>query len=248
MADREYYGIDAPGAVGAMGILGAVCVACALLPNSMHGASIAHKFLPTGIGALAGAAWMLVSSLWIKKRVMRALLGQRRWRGDEAVLDVGCGRGLLAIEAARRVPGGKVHGVDIWQAADLSGNNPDAIRANAAIAGVSNRLVIDTGDARELPYPDASFDVVASMTAIHNIAGADRRRKAISEAWRVLRPGGQILIFDIRHARSYLRHLCELGAVDTVLAGPIILWGPLGWRFSATKPPGEGDSQIKLNR
>ena len=74
------------------------------------------------------------------------------------------------------------------------------------------------------------------MTAIHNIKDADGRRKAISEAWRALRPGGQILIFDILHAKSYLEDLRILGATDTDWAGPIVLWGPLGWRFKATKP------------
>jgi arsenite methyltransferase len=237
MANREYYGIDAPGVVRTLGLLGIVFVACRFLPNSIPGASVAHKLWMTGLSALAAAGWMLASSLWIKKGVMRSLLNQRRWRGDEIVLDVGCGRGLLAIEAARRIPDGRVHGVDIWQAADLSGNSPDAIRANGAIAGVANRLMIETADARDLPYPDASFDVVSSMTAIHNIEDTDGRCKAISEVWRVLRPGGQVLIFDIRHAREYLRQLRDMGAINTSLVGPIMLWGPLGWRFSATKPP-----------
>lgn len=238
MADREYYGIDAPGFVRLLGLLGIVFLACRLVPGSVPGAAVAHAIWPTGVSMLAACAWMLASSLWIKKRVMRSLLNQRSWRGDETILDVGCGRGLVAIEAARRVPYGQVHGVDIWQAEDLSSNTPDAIRANAAVAGVGNRLTIDTADARNLPYPDASFDVVTSMTAIHNIGDPAGRLKAISEVWRVLRPGGQILIFDIRHARAYLQQLRDLGAVNTVLAGPVVLWGLLGWRLSATKPNG----------
>ena len=189
---------------------------------------------------------MLLSSLWLKKRVMRSLLNQRRWAGNETVLDVGCGRGLVAIEAARRVPEGTVHGVDLWQASDLSGNSAEAIRANAGVAGVSDRLVVDTGDARALPYPDASFDVVCSMTAIHNIGDAEGRRKAIAEAWRVLRPGGQVLVFDIRHAKTYLRQLQEAGAVETRVAGPIVLWGPVGWRFCATKPAASDGPEVSL--
>jgi arsenite methyltransferase len=237
MADRENYGVDAPGVVRTLLLVGIIFISCGFLPNSFVGASIGHKFWPTGISALAAAGWMLTSSLWMKKGVMHSLLDQRHWRGDETVLDVGCGRGLVAIEAARRVPQGRVYAVDIWQAADLSGNSPEAIRANAAIAGVENRLAIDTGDARQLPYPDASFDVVSSMAAIHNIEDTEGRRKAVSEVWRVLRPGGQILIFDILHARAYLQQLRDLGAINTALAGPIMLWGPLGWRFSATKLP-----------
>ncbi|QDZ09082.1 class I SAM-dependent methyltransferase [Sphingomonas panacisoli] len=182
------------------------------------------------------AAWMVVSSRWLKPQVLKSLLDQHAWRGDEAVLDIGCGRGLVAIAAARRAPHGYVTGIDLWQEVDLAGNSPAAIHANAVAAGVADRLTVDTGDARALPYPDASFDVVASMTAIHNIPDAAGRTTAIAEAWRVTRPGGQILIYDIRHARAYAAQLKTLGAVDIRMSLPILLWGVLGWRFAATKP------------
>jgi arsenite methyltransferase len=236
MAGREEYGIDAPGVVRTLGILGVALLICGVLPRSIPGATVLHNFWPSGLSVLAACAWMLASSLWLKKRVMRALLQQRNWCGNERVLDIGCGRGLVAIEAARHVPKGMVHGIDIWQTKDLSGNSPKAILANATAAGVTDRLTIDTGDARKLPYADESFDVVLSMTAIHNIPDAAGRRDAIAEAWRVLRPGGQILIFDIRYAKTYFRQLKAQGADEAVLKGPIILWGPVGWRFTATKP------------
>ena len=235
MAHRENYGVDAPGAVRLLGLFGLIFLACRFVPSRFPGAALAHALWPTSVSLLAACGWMLVSSLWLKKRVMHSLLNQRSWRGDETVLDVGCGRGLVTVEAARRVPQGRVHGVDIWQAQDLSGNSPEAIQSNAAIAGVGRRLTIDTGDARALPYQQETFDVVTSMTALHNIPAAADRLQAVSELWRVLRPGGQILLFDIRHAKVYLEHLRALGAVDTTVAGPIMLWGPLGWRVSAAK-------------
>ena len=238
MAQREDYGIDAPTVVRNLALGGTAFLACSLLPRSGPLPSVLHDLWPSGLFMLGAAAWMLASSLWIKKIVMRSLLDERRWRGDETVLDIGCGRGLVAVAAALRVPRGMVHGIDLWAAKDLSGNNPDAIRANAAIAGVGDRLTIDSGDARELPYGDATFDVVTSMTVIHNIPGKTGRRAAVAEAWRVLRPGGQLLIFDIRHARAYFRQVRELGAVGARLHGPILLWGPVGWRFSAIKPGG----------
>jgi ubiquinone/menaquinone biosynthesis C-methylase UbiE len=76
------------------------------------------------------------------------------------------------------------------------------------------------------------------MTVIHNIPGSDGRAAAVAEAWRVTRPGGEILMFDIRHARGYAAQLRRLGATNVKLTGPILLWGPVGWRFSATKPAG----------
>ena len=242
---REDYGIDAPTVVRNLAVIGlsllvAGAVTRVLLHLQIVGPSLLTRILTInglsiGIVCCLMAFWMIASSKWLKQRVARALLDSRNWRGDETVLDVGCGRGLVAIAAARRVPRGKVTGVDIWQEVDLGGNSPEAIRANAEAAGVADRLAVDTGDARALPYPDASFDVVASMTAIHNIPDAEGRRAVIAEAWRVTRPGGQILIFDIRHARRYAAQLRDLGA-EVKLNGPILLWGPIGWRFSAVKP------------
>lgn len=242
---RENYGIDAPTVVrnlvgiGVLLLIVSATTAALLSLDIVSPRPLAlvlrNNGLSTAIICFVMAFWMIASSRWLKHRVARALLDMRTWRGDESVLDVGCGRGLVAVAAARRVPRGKVTGVDIWQEVDLGGNSPEAIRSNAEAAGVAGRLSVDTGDARSLPYPDASFDVVGSMTAIHNIPNAEGRRAAIAEAWRVTRPGGQILIFDIRHARTYAVQLRGLGA-DVMLKGPILLWGPIGWRFCATKP------------
>jgi arsenite methyltransferase len=80
--------------------------------------------------------------------------------------------------------------------------------------------MIDTGDARSMPYPNATFDVVASMTAVHNIPGKRGKQAAIAEMWRVTKPASQVLIFYIRHARSYLSELRETGATDAKLAHP----------------------------
>lgn len=237
MAGKEYYGVDAPTVVRNLGLGG---VALLAISFAMTRWQIIPALYPAargaGIGMSVAACWMLISSLWLKHRVMRSLLNMRRWRGDERVLDVGCGRGLVAIGAARRVPQGTVRGIDLWQDVDLSGNTPTAFLANAEAAGVADRVEVDTGDARALPYPDASFDVVVSMTAIHNIPDAAGRTAAIAEMWRVLRPGGQILLFDIHHARTYLRQLRAFGPIDSRLVGLILLWGPMGWRFAVTKP------------
>jgi ubiquinone/menaquinone biosynthesis C-methylase UbiE len=67
-----------------------------------------------------------------------------------------------------------------------------------------------------LPLPDASFDVVVSMTAVHNV-GRDGVDRAIDEAVRVLTP-------DIRFTRRYERRLRELGMRDVTRRG-------LGWRL-----------------
>jgi arsenite methyltransferase len=234
---QERYGIDAPTVVRNLAAAGALLISLHRIFSHWH---VLGFLLPTllfaGFSMAAMALWMLISSLWLKRWVLGALLDARRWRGDEAVLDVGCGRGLVAVGAARRVPTGRVQAIDLWQDVDLSGNTPEALVGNARAAGVADRITVDTGDARALPYPDASFDVVASMTVIHNIPDAAGRTQAIAEMWRVLKPGGQILLFDIRHARTYLAQLRGLGAIEVRLSWPIFLWGLLGWRFAVTKP------------
>jgi arsenite methyltransferase len=74
-----------------------------------------------------------------------------------------------------------------------------------------------------LPYPDASFDLVVSSMAIHNIHPARRRLVAIDEALRVLAPGGRLVIADISAARSYQEHLAVRGVHATLRS--------LGWRM-----------------
>ncbi len=236
---NENYGQDAPTVLRNLAVIGVALVALDLALG-IAGIAALQALQPTmrftGWLLIAMAVWMVVSSRWLKFVVLGHLLDARRWRGDEKVLDIGCGRGLVAVAAARRVPNGHVTGIDLWQEQDLAGNSPDATRANAEAVGVAGRLAIETGDARTLPYADASFDVVASMTAIHNIPDAAGRTRAIAEAWRVTRPGGQILVYDIRHARAYAAQLRALGASPVEMSGPILLWGVLGWRFSAIKP------------
>ena len=99
-----------------------------------------------------------------------------------------------------------------------------ATTANARAEGVADRVELQTGDMRDLPFADASFDVVVSSIAIHNIEDDAGRHRAIDEAWRVLAPGGRLRIADIRHAASYRDRLEELGALDLDLRG-------MGWRM-----------------
>jgi ubiquinone/menaquinone biosynthesis C-methylase UbiE len=97
--------------------------------------------------------------------------------------------------------------VDLWSA-DQSGNRPAATLANAAAAGVADRVHVRSADMTSLPFPDASFDVVTSAMAIHNISSAEGRHRALDEAMRVLRPGGRLFVADPWPVvRGYAEHL-----------------------------------------
>ncbi len=160
---------------------------------------------------LGTAAVMVWGSRVGKLRLRDRLLGGLAWRGDEAVLDVGCGRGLLLIGAAKRIPRGRAVGIDLWQTEDQSGNSPEATGANARAERVSDRIALETGDARRLPFGDATFDAVVSSWALHNIYDREGRRQALIEIVRVLKPGGNAAILDIRHTTEYAEVFCQCG-------------------------------------
>ena len=106
--------------------------------------------------------------------------------GDRA-LDIGCGGGYLArLLAAAVAPGGQVTGLDT--SAPAIGYARKRAPANCSFA---------VGAAQDLPWPDRSFDVVASTLAAHHIPDA-ARQDACGEMYRVLRPGGALLIADFR--------------------------------------------------
>jgi ubiquinone/menaquinone biosynthesis C-methylase UbiE len=174
-----------------------------------------------GLVCLLMAWWMLYYSLFGKLRMRDALLSQLPWRGDEAVLDVGCGRGLLLIGAAKRLKAGKATGIDLWQAEDLAGNSPKATSANAEAEGVADRVEVRTGDARKLPFPADRFDVVVSNAALHNIYDGHERRTAVREIARVLKPGGRLVIGDIRHIDEYAGVLKASGIADLTMQSPV---------------------------
>jgi len=177
-----------------------------------------------GLAYLAVAAVMLWSSRVAKMRVRDRLLDSVGLRGDEKVLDVGCGRGLLLIGAAKRLTSGRVTGVDIWSGEDLSSNSAEAARANAKAEGVADRVRIEDADARKLPFANESFDVVLSSLTIHNIEEQNEREEAIAEMARVLRPGGRVALFDIQHTGDYARQLRRLSFADVQLSPISLLW------------------------
>ncbi len=100
---------------------------------------------------------MLLYAKWGKFRHRDKMLNMLRWRGDERVLDVGTGRGLLLIGAARRLTTGTATGIDIWSTKDLSGNSLARTQTNIDVEGVQDKVDLKSDDARKLSFPGCQF-------------------------------------------------------------------------------------------
>ncbi|MBU2665311.1 class I SAM-dependent methyltransferase [Actinoplanes bogorensis] len=209
------YGVDAPRLLVVPALLAVAGLVQAVLSRSWW-----PLLGVLAIGACCGLGFY--ASRVGKFVVWGRLLDGLGLRGDEEVLDLGCGRGALLISAARRVPRGGAVGVDLWRA-DQSGNGPDATLRNATAAGVAERVSVETANITALPFPDESFDLVVSNIVVHNLRDFGDRDRAISEAVRVLRPGGRLLLADLNHTVQYERRLRTLPVTDVERHG-------LGWR------------------
>ncbi len=234
------YGFDAPAVPLLLGAGALVIVAAGLLVSDVW-------VIVWGLIMAASATSFVFTTRRGKFALWDGLLAGLALRGDERVLDMGCGRGAVLLAAAQRLPGGHAAGVDLWRTVDQSGNAEEATLRNARLEGVADRIELHTGDITALPSGAGSFDVVVSSLAIHNIKSAAGRKAAISEAARVLRPGGRLVVADIRGVRDHAGQLRRLGMVEVATRR-------LGWRgwfggpwvgmsvVTATKPGTTGAS------
>ena len=238
---RPRYGVDAPGiTAGLLGGGAALAGASAWLAHR-DGAAARAAAVATGIAgggaALFGGA-MLAYGLDGKYRIRDLMLDLVDWRGDERVLDVGSGLGLLAIGAAHRLAGGKVTAIDIWQAKDLSGNTVVAARRNAELVGVADRVAFRRQDARALTDADGCYDVVLSLLCLHNIEPIADRDTACRELARVLKPGGRLVVGDYVLTHRYAEVWAEAGLAVRSTTRHLRAARGLMWITAADKPTG----------
>ena len=214
------YGIDAPGLVRGFLGAGTALVALAVFSDTFAAPRwewapwLAPLFFAAALYPLGMAALMLWTSIVGKVWGREAILDLVSWRGDEAVLDVGCGRGLMLVGAARRLTSGRAVGVDIWLARDQTSNVKAAPLENARIEGVADKVHVETADMRTLPFADHAFDTVVSNWAVHNLEAEADRACALAEMARVLHPGGTLLLTDIANRDEYRARLEALGLID----------------------------------
>jgi len=230
MRDKPNYGLDAPSIIkkwDGIGIVSlAVIIALSRYPPSHWLIYIVNTVIYcVAFFSLMPAITITMGSLCFKFRDRDWLFEQLALIGNEVVLDVGCGHGLLLIGAAKRLTTGKAHGIDLWVQEDQASNSRDTTIMNAKIESVENKLEIHNGDMRKMPFTSGSFDAIMSSWAIHNIYGKAEREKALQEIVRVLKSGGRIAILDIDHAPSYAEFFKNNGISDVQLLGPHYTFG-----------------------
>jgi ubiquinone biosynthesis O-methyltransferase len=171
---------------------------------------------PTAIGPQAYAGWRATTLGTITEAIEhRVVLDMMGGLVGIRLLDVGCGDGTLICAAAVR--GATVAGIDA-DPAMLA-----AARQRMAQAGLEATL--REGRVEELPFPDASFDVVASVTVLCFVGDAGR---ALREMARVLRPGGRLVIGELGRWSTW----AALRRVRGWL-------GSTTWRAARFRTPGE---------
>src|SRR3954468_21638371 len=152
---RGAYGIDAPYGPAFMAVVAALEFALAVSDGSV-------RPLLAGLFILAVLGLYLHGTLRGKFIIWAELLNSLNLRGDERILDMGCGRGAVLLMAAQHLTTGRAVGVDLWRSIDQSGNSLATTQRNAVAEGVADRVELHTGDMTVLPFEDNSFDLVLS--------------------------------------------------------------------------------------
>jgi ubiquinone/menaquinone biosynthesis C-methylase UbiE len=140
----------------------------------------------------AGRDWLLrfydpVTKLLGTEAAHRELLAQARLKPEHRVLEIGCGTGNLTVLVKRLCPAATVVGLD---------PDPKALaRAGQKTERAAVSIRLERGFADQLPFPDGSFDRVLSAFMLHHLK-ADEKKGALSEARRVLAPGGSVHVVD----------------------------------------------------
>jgi len=199
------YGQDMPGIIVASSILAFALLALAIWQYNRYNLNEVNPNPATAIIlAFTASLFLFIAAVGIwtsrhgKLLLRDKVLSKLSFKGDETILDLGCGRGLLLIQAAKKIPDGKAVGADLWLGNLEYKNSPQMLLDNAKIEHVSDRVEIVTADAENLPFAENSFDMVMTSLMMHHVHDTN---KALTEMFRVLKPGGSLIIADVNSKR-----------------------------------------------
>lgn len=208
--------------------------------NVMEGRAT-HRTAGLILHAAQGYDWLVwLLTLGRERNFRERMLDLARLEPGEAVLDVGCGTGTLAIAAKRKVGrDGAVYGIDASQEMISRASH------KAGKAGVDVTFRKETVQA--LSFPDGRFDVVLSTLMFHHLP-KPARAQCVREIKRVLRPGGRVLIVDFRvpaqRAKGLASHFHRYGGIEP--SNLIGLPGEAGLTIADGGPVGMKDLHFVL--
>jgi arsenite methyltransferase len=215
------YGIDEPRSIIQLCLAAVITIATGFIvsfyvvtTNEFLSALFLFGMPTVGFLILAIAVSLYWSSRLGKPREVERLMREIPWGGSERVLDVGCGRGLMMINAAKRLQDGYAVGVDLWKTRDLSGNDPASIWANARVEGVQDKVTAVKADARFLPFANNSVDAALSGMTLHLIGRRGDWDTALQELMRVVKEGGRVAVLDAGHGNEYADLMRRQGMAD----------------------------------
>ena len=149
------------------------------------------------VGAWGVAGLLITHFLFALNLPAKLPTAQFLSSGAGSVVDIGAGSGRASIGLLLARPRVRVTGVDIYRGYfGIDDNTPERFMRNARIAGVADRADARVGDARELPLATGTYDGAISLAAIDHLPRPSIP-KALAEAARVLKPGGQFLLIIV---------------------------------------------------
>lgn len=173
------------------------------------------------------------TSLSGKYKIIRRVVKELDIPDNSKVLDLGTGHGAVLLEVAKKLKQpGEVIGIDIWQSADQSNNSQAATQQNIERAQLGKVAKVQTSNMTRLPFSDNKFDYVFASFAIHNVKPKSQRELAISEALRVLKKNGLLVVIDMEHIGEFNQTLVQHGCKVTLRhAGINGVWGVIPTRI-----------------
>jgi arsenite methyltransferase len=215
------YGIDDPRTIIELCIAGILAVVVGLVVPSYTAtsnprAAATALLVGPGVGFLI---LVVVTALYWSSRLgkvkeMTKIINAIPWGGGEVVLDLGCGRGLAMVMAAKRLQSGYALGIDTWSKARIYGNDPQSIFANARQQKVRSKVEAVKGFSMKLPLADSSVDTIVSGVAVHYLAPRKHREALFVEMARVLKQGGRVGILDAGNGNEYSTLMDKVGLRD----------------------------------
>ncbi|MGO4209864.1 class I SAM-dependent methyltransferase [Terriglobus sp. 2YAB30_2] len=200
--------------------------------------------LPKTSGLLLHKAAQYDLLLWLltlgrERNFRERALGLARLSAGEAVLDIGCGTGTLAIAAKRQVgPNGRVDGIDA--------SSEMIRRASRKASKAGADVAFQTALVESLPFCDGTFDVVLSTLMLHHLPGVLRSQCA-AQVRRVLKPGGRLLAIDFGTSpgeKGIVAHFHRHGHIN--LSEMTAIFRGAGLQISESGTVGIGDLEYLL--